>query len=91
VVESLSWEIIAEISRHYEGKARMSEEMKELVAGLKDQYLLNFSVFRSLPDSWALGQLFPMTPLTRLTEEPTVKGTIADITCDSDGKVDNLL
>lgn len=91
VVESLSWEIIAEISRHYEGKARMSEEMKELVAGLKDQYLLNFSVFRSLPDSWALGQLFPMTPLTRLTEEPTVKGTIADITCDSDGKVDNFI
>lgn len=91
VVESLSWEILAEISRHYEGKSRMSEEMKELVAGLKDQYLLNFSVFRSLPDSWALGQLFPMTPLTRLTEEPTVKGTIADITCDSDGKVDNFI
>ncbi|HON14680.1 MAG TPA: biosynthetic arginine decarboxylase [Treponema sp.] len=91
VVESLSWEILAEISRHYEGKARMSEEMKELVAGLKDQYLLNFSVFRSLPDSWALGQLFPMTPLSRLNEEPTIKGTIADITCDSDGKVDTFI
>lgn len=91
VVESLSWEILAEISRHYEGKARMSEEMKSLVAGLKDQYLLNFSVFRSLPDSWALGQLFPMTPLMRLNEEPTIKGTIADITCDSDGKVDTFI
>ncbi len=88
VVESLSWEIIAEIARHYEGRSRMSDEMKDLVSGLKDQYLLNFSVFRSLPDSWALGQLFPITPLARLEEEPTVKGTIADITCDSDGKVD---
>lgn len=87
-VESLSWEILAEIGRHYEGRSRMSDEMKELVAGLKDQYLFNFSVFRSLPDSWALGQLFPITPLIRLCEEPTVKGTIADITCDSDGKVD---
>ncbi|MFQ3546929.1 MAG: biosynthetic arginine decarboxylase [Termitinemataceae bacterium] len=88
VVESLSWEILSEIAAHYENKSRMSEEMKDLVAGLKDQYLLNFSIFRSLPDSWALGQLFPMTPLCRLNEEPTVKGTIADITCDSDGKVD---
>jgi len=88
VVESLSWEIIAEIARYYEGRSRMSDEMQDLVSGLKDQYLLNFSVFRSLPDSWALGQLFPITPLARLEEEPTVKGTIADITCDSDGKVD---
>lgn len=88
IVESLSWEILAEIGRYYEGKSRMSDEMKDLIAGLKDQYLGNFSVFRSLPDWWALGQLFPITPLTRLGEEPTVKGTIADITCDSDGKVD---
>jgi len=91
VVESLSWEILAEIARHYEGKARMSDEMKELVSGLKDQYLFNFSIFRSLPDAWALDQLFPITPLVRLNEEPTVKGTIADITCDSDGKLDHFI
>ncbi|GAB1481505.1 biosynthetic arginine decarboxylase [Treponema sp.] len=91
VVESVSWEIIAEIARHYEGKARMSDEMRDLVTGIKDQYLLNFSVFRSLPDAWALDQLFPITPLSRLDEEPTSKGTIVDITCDSDGKVDSFI
>ncbi|HCM27305.1 MAG TPA: arginine decarboxylase [Treponema sp.] len=91
VVESVSWEIAAEIARHYEGKTRMSDEMRELVSGIKDQYLLNFSVFRSLPDAWALGQLFPIVPLQRLSEEPTAKGTIVDITCDSDGKVDSFI
>jgi arginine decarboxylase len=58
---------------------------------MKDQYLLNFSVFRSLPDAWALDQLFPAIPLRRLNEEPTHKGTIADITCDSDGKLDSFI
>ncbi len=91
VVESLSWEIIAEIAGHYETRIRMSEEMRELVASIKDQYLLNFSVFRSLPDAWALDQLFPVTPLQRLNEEPAAKGTIVDITCDSDGKVDAFI
>lgn len=91
VVESVSWEIAAQIAAHYEGKVRMPEEMKELVSGIKDQYLLNFSVFRSLPDSWALGQLFPAAPLHRLAEEPSSKGTLVDITCDSDGKVDQFI
>ncbi|MFA6507772.1 MAG: biosynthetic arginine decarboxylase [Treponemataceae bacterium] len=91
VVESVSWEIASEIARHFEGKTRISDEIKELVANMKDQYLLNFSVFRSLPDSWALDQLFPVMPLNRLTEEPTAKGTIIDITCDSDGKVDAFI
>jgi arginine decarboxylase len=91
VVESTSWEIVAEIGRQYEGKARMGDEMAELVASIKDQYLLNFSVFRSLPDAWALDQLFPIVPLARLATEPTAKGTIVDITCDSDGKVDSFI
>ncbi len=90
-VESIYWELAAEIAAHYEGVERMSEDMRELVAGLKDQYLLNFSVFRSLPDAWALDQLFPVVPLQRLDEQPDAKGTIADITCDSDGKVDAFI
>lgn len=91
VVEAASWEIAVEIARHFEGKTRVSDEIKELVASIKDQYLLNFSVFRSLPDYWALDQLFPVVPLKRLNEEPTSKGTIIDITCDSDGKVDSFI
>ena len=91
VVESASWEIAAEISRHFEGKTRVSDEIRELVDSIKDQYLLNFSVFRSLPDSWALDQLFPVAPLKRLNEKPTAKGTIVDITCDSDGKLESFI
>ena len=51
----------------------------------------NFSVFQSLPDAWAVGQLFPITPLHRLNEEPTLQGVLADLTCDSDGKVDQFI
>lgn len=91
IVESVSWEVASDIARYYEGKSRVSEEIKELVASIKDQYLLNFSIFRSLPDSWALDQLFPVVPLRRLNEEPTAKGTIVDITCDSDGKLDSFI
>lgn len=90
-VESIFWDLAARIASHYEGVERMSEDMRELVDGLKDQYLLNFSVFRSLPDSWALDQLFPVVPLQRLGERPDAKGTVADITCDSDGKVDSFV
>ncbi len=91
VVEAASWDIAVEIARHFEGKTRVSDEIKELIASIKDQYLINFSVFRSLPDNWALGQLFPVVPLRRLGEEPTAKGTIVDITCDSDGKLDSFI
>lgn len=91
IVESASWETAVDIARHFEGKSRVSDEIRELVASMKDQYLLNFSVFRALPDSWALDQLFPVVPLARLDEEPTAKGTIVDITCDSDGKLDSFI
>ncbi len=91
IVESASWEIAADIARHFEGQSRASDEIKELVASMKDQYLINFSVFRALPDSWALDQLFPVVPLQRLDAEPTAKGTIVDITCDSDGKIDAFI
>ena len=58
---------------------------------LPDQYFCNFSLFQSLPDSWAIDQIFPIIPISRLNEQPTKSATIQDITCDSDGKIDNFI
>src|SRR6185503_15119997 len=58
---------------------------------LSDKYVLNFSVFQSMPDIWAIDQLFPILPIHRLRERPSEIGTLADITCDSDGKVDKFI
>ena len=58
---------------------------------LADTYFVNFSLFQSLPDSWAIGQLFPVLPLQRLDEEPTRRAVLADVTCDSDGKIDRFI
>src|SRR5690625_47360 len=60
----------------------------ELDAALIDRYFCNFSLFQSLPDSWAIDQIFPILPVHRLGEEPTRRGTLQDVTCDSDGKID---
>jgi arginine decarboxylase len=62
--------------------------VKDLDATMTDRYFCNFSVFQSLPDSWAIDQLFPIVPIHRLDEEPTRRGTLQDVTCDSDGKID---
>jgi arginine decarboxylase len=67
------------------------EIMTELDASLVDRYFCNFSLFQSLPDSWAIDQLFPIMPIHRLTEEPNRRGTLQDITCDSDGKIDRFV
>ncbi len=67
------------------------EEFDGLEAMLSDTYFCNFSIFQSMPDSWAIDQLFPIMPIHRLTEEPTCRGILADITCDSDGKVDRFI
>ncbi|MEX2572290.1 MAG: biosynthetic arginine decarboxylase [Gemmatimonadota bacterium] len=64
--------------------------LPELDAILTDRYFCNFSLFQSLPDSWAIDQLFPIMPIHRLTEEPTQRGTLQDVTCDSDGKIDRF-
>lgn len=69
----------------------MPEELHDLNRLLADQYVCNFSVFQSLLDHWALKQLFPITPLHRLKERPTVNAILADITCDSDGKVSSFV
>ncbi len=65
--------------------------LPELNAILVDRYFCNFSLFQSLPDSWAIDQLFPIMPIHRLEEEPTRRGTLQDVTCDSDGKIDRFV
>lgn len=67
------------------------EEFDDLSKRLVAKYIANFSVFQSIPDSWALDQLFPVVPIHRLGEEPTVKATLCDVTCDSDGEVDRFV
>ncbi len=67
------------------------EDIAELPSLLTDTYCCNFSVFQSVADSWAINQLFPIVPIHRLNEEPTKKVTLADITCDSDGKIDRFV
>ncbi|MNK68777.1 Biosynthetic arginine decarboxylase [compost metagenome] len=67
------------------------EELGELEQTMASIYYCNFSVFQSAPDSWAIDQLFPVLPIHRLNEEPTKRGTLADLTCDSDGKIDQFI
>lgn len=71
-------------------KAAYSEIVSHLESALVDRYFLNFSVFQSVPDNWAIDQIFPIMPIHRLTEEPTRRGTLQDVTCDSDGVIDRF-
>ena len=75
----------------HRGLRFVPDEVKELETSLGDQYICNFSVFQSLLDHWALGQLFPIMPIHRLTTPPDRNGMIVDITCDSDGKVSKFI
>jgi arginine decarboxylase len=86
-IDTLYWQIASEIVLLYGGSKQVPEEVRELEVALADQLLCNFSVFQSLLDHWALGQLFPVMPIHRLNELPDRSGTLVDITCDSDGKV----
>jgi arginine decarboxylase len=86
-VEELFWFLCREIQRLIPQSENITEELRDLSARVDDQYLVNFSVFQSLPDSWAIGHLFPIMPLHRLGEEPIRKAALVDITCDSDGKI----
>ena len=67
------------------------EELRKIARMLPDKYFCNFSLFQSLPDSWAVDQVFPVIPITRLDEKPTRMATLQDMTCDSDGKIDNFI
>ena len=86
-IDSLYWQIAARMVELYRGEKMVPEEIRELEVSLADQLLCNFSVFQSLLDHWALGQLFPVMPVHRLDEVPSRSGTLVDITCDSDGKM----
>jgi len=86
-IDTVYWQLAQQIANMHRGLKFVPEEVKELETTLGDQYICNFSVFQSLLDHWALGQLFPIMPIHRLTTPPDRQGTIVDITCDSDGKV----
>jgi arginine decarboxylase len=90
-IENLYWEISQEVVQSYRGQVYAPEEIRKLEDSLGDQYLCNFSVFQSLLDHWALGQLFPIMPVSRLNECPTREATLVDITCDSDGQVNKFI
>ena len=86
-VETLFWEIAETVVELFGGSKKTPDEIYDLKDSLGDQFLCNFSVFQSLLDHWALGQLFPIVPIHRLAERPSSQSTLVDITCDSDGKV----
>src|SRR5271170_3988138 len=90
-IENLYWEISREVVESFKGQAYIPEEILKLEDSLADQYLCNFSVFQSLLDHWALGQLFPIMPVSRLNERPTREATLVDITCDSDGAINKFI
>jgi arginine decarboxylase len=90
-IESLYWDISRAVVESFRGQAYIPDEIKHLEDALGDQYLCNFSVFQSLLDHWALGQLFPIMPVHRLEERPTRETTLVDITCDSDGQINKFV
>ncbi len=91
VAERLFWAIGVKILERASKNGDLPEEFEDLPSILSDHYFCNFSLFRSMPDSWAIDQLFPILPIHRLNEEPTRRGVLADITCDSDGKIDRFV
>jgi arginine decarboxylase len=91
LAERLYWATCARIRDACRKLERLPEELEDLESILSDTYFCNFSVFQSLPDSWAIDQLFPIMPIHRLEERPTRTAVLADITCDSDGKIDHFV
>jgi len=89
--EVLYWEVCARALREAEQSRTPNEEFEEVKRVLAAKYLCNFSLFRSAPDSWAIGQLFPVIPLHRLQESKVDFATLVDVTCDSDGKIDKFV
>ncbi len=91
VAEDIFWAICQKILKLVREMREVPEEFEGLERTLSDTYFCNFSMFQSLPDIWAIDQLFPIMPIHRLTEEPTRRAVLADITCDSDGKIDHFI
>jgi arginine decarboxylase len=90
-VEHLFWQICKVIYKNSRNLKYIPDDIEVLSKNLADQYLCNFSIFQSLPDHWAIQQLFPICPIHRLDEEPTKSATLVDITCDSDGKINKFI
>lgn len=90
-IERLFWSIAREVFEMADEVKHSPYELKQLPKMLADKYFCNFSLFQSLPDSWAIDQIFPIMPIHRLEEKPTKNATLQDITCDSDGKIDNFI
>ncbi len=91
IAENLYWAISRRIQKLARDLDYFPEELEGIDAMLSDTYFCNFSLFQSMPDSWAIKQLFPIMPIHRLEEEPTRPAVLGDITCDSDGKVDAFI
>ena len=90
-IEKLFWSIAREVGQIASGLKHAPDELRKVAKMLPDKYFCNFSLFQSLTDSWAIDQIFPIVPLSRLDEKPDRTCTIQDITCDSDGKIANFI
>ncbi|WP_018970676.1 biosynthetic arginine decarboxylase [Rubritalea marina] len=89
--ETIYWHICTRIAAHADQMDEVPEDVQSLQANLIDFYYANFSVFQSLPDAWAIDQLFPIMPIHKLGQKPTNRAILADITCDCDGKIDRFI
>ncbi|MCM1036202.1 MAG: biosynthetic arginine decarboxylase [Bacteroides sp.] len=90
-IEKLFWSITREVGQIAESMKHVPDELRKIARMIPDKYFCNFSLFQSLPDAWAVDQMFPIIPLSRLDERPTRTCTIQDMTCDSDGKIDSFI
>ena len=90
-IEKLFWSIAREVGELAGSMKHAPEELRKISRMIPDKYFCNFSLFQSLPDSWAIDQIFPIIPISRLDEKPTRTCTIQDITCDSDGKISHFI
>jgi arginine decarboxylase len=91
MAENLFWAICIKLQRIVQTMDEVPEDLQTLDEQLSDTYFCNFSLFQSIPDSWAIKQLFPVMPIHRLNEKPGNHAVLGDITCDSDGKLDRFV
>jgi arginine decarboxylase len=90
-IEKLFWSIAREVGEIAASMKHVPEELRKISKMIPDKYFCNFSLFQSLPDSWAIDQIFPIIPISRLDEKPTRTCTLQDMTCDSDGKIASFI
>ena len=91
MAERLFWASCRRVLKIVRSMAMVPEELERLERSMADTYFCNFSLFQSVPDHWAINHLFPIMPIHRLNERPTRRGVLADITCDSDGKIEHFI